>query len=98
MNSRSSSHSTTLQDSPLLLAPANETKCGTLTVLERREGRGREVVVRREGVESSLGWFPDPSYRVAAGVRVDRGKLVIFTTVEFEDTLVVWDLSSPSPR
>ena len=56
------------------------------------------MVVGREGEEYSLGWFPDPSYRVAAGVRVDRGKLVIFTTMEFEDTLVVWDLSSTRPR
>ena len=87
-----------LKNVPLALAPSNVTRDGTLVVVEMRERGGRQVLVYSAlsgSLFSSLGFFPHPAYTCHAGLRLNRRKLTIFTTRQYEDILITYDLTNP---
>ena len=63
-----------------------------------RERGGRQVLVYSAlsgSLFSSLGFFPHPAYTCHAGLRLNRRKLTIFTTRQYEDILITYDLTNP---
>ena len=59
---------------------------------------GRQVLVYSTlsgSLFSNLGFFPHPAYTCHAGLRLSKRRLTIFTTRQYEDILITYDLSSP---
>ena len=82
----------------MALTPSNVTRDGTLVVVEMRAEGGRQVMLYSAltgSLFSSLGFFPHPAYTCHAGLRINQRKLTIFTTRQYEDILVTYDLKDP---
>lgn len=74
------------------------TRDGALVVVEMKARGGREVLVYSAlsgSLFSSLGFFPHPAYSCHAGLRLNQRKLTIFTTMQYEDILITYDLTNP---